>query len=105
MRANSCCSYTMSKSTCIIFILVFAVLLRLERLTAALCAVIALISAGLLLFTYRSAQFDLNGFLLVEMAAASAGVRWAMSQYTMQNMGEKCECTLCPSTGRPVEPD
>lgn len=46
--------------------------------------VVILISGGLALFTYKSVQFDLAGFLLVELAAACSGARWALSQFLMQ---------------------
>ncbi len=46
--------------------------------------VVASIGGGLFLFTYKSDQFDLTGFSLVELAALCAGVRWALSQFLMQ---------------------
>jgi solute carrier family 35 protein C2 len=46
--------------------------------------VVLLISTGLFLFTYQSQQFDLTGFLLVELAALCGGLRWAVSQFVMQ---------------------
>uniref|UniRef100_A0A915K9D2 Sugar phosphate transporter domain-containing protein n=1 Tax=Romanomermis culicivorax TaxID=13658 RepID=A0A915K9D2_ROMCU len=76
--------YTMAKSTSIIFILLFSVLFSLERLRLSIVAVVALVSTGLFLFTYKSTQFHLFGFILVECAAFSSGIRWALSQFMMQ---------------------
>lgn len=76
--------YTMAKSSCIVFILIFAVLLSLEKLKVSLLGVVFLISLGLFLFTYRSTQFDMLGFVLVELAAMCAGVRFALCQLIMQ---------------------
>lgn len=52
----------------------------LFRWRASLGAEAALIAAGLFLFTWKSAQLDLGGLLLVELAAACTGVRWTVSQ-------------------------
>lgn len=76
--------YTMAKSSSILFIVGFSLLLRLERWRTALGVESALIAAGLFLFTWRSAQLDLTGLLLVELAAACTGVRWTVSQLVMQ---------------------
>ncbi|KAF8364369.1 hypothetical protein PRIPAC_91292 [Pristionchus pacificus] len=76
--------YTMAKSSSIVFIVAFSLLLRLERWRASLGLEAALIAVGLFLFTFRSAQLDLNGLMLVELAAACTGVRWTVSQLVMQ---------------------
>ncbi|KAH9419416.1 hypothetical protein DERP_010628 [Dermatophagoides pteronyssinus] len=76
--------YTMTKSTCIIFILAFALLLDLEKKRLSLIIVVSLISIGLFMFTYKSTQFQLNGFLLVLSASMLSGLRWTLSQKLMQ---------------------
>ncbi|GMR36171.1 hypothetical protein PMAYCL1PPCAC_06366 [Pristionchus mayeri] len=76
--------YTMAKSSSIIFIVAFSLLLRLERWRASLGIEAALIAVGLFLFTFRSTQLDINGLMLVELAAACTGVRWTVSQLVMQ---------------------
>jgi len=76
--------YTMTKSTCIIFILAFAILLDLEKMRLSLVVVVTFISAGLFMFTYKSTQFQLNGFLLVLSASMLGGLRWTLSQKLMQ---------------------
>lgn len=76
--------YTMTKSTCIIFILCFAILFDLEKMRLSLVVVVSFISVGLFMFTYKSTQFQLNGFLLVLSASMLSGLRWTLSQKLMQ---------------------
>lgn len=76
--------YTMTKSTCIIFILGFSLLFGLEKKRYSLIIVVALISIGLFMFTYQSTQFNLEGFLLVLSASFLAGLRWTMAQMIVQ---------------------
>ncbi|CAH8463120.1 unnamed protein product [Dicrocoelium dendriticum] len=76
--------YTMTKSTSIIFILLFSVLFRLERRRFSLLLVVLLISCGLFLFSYESAQFNGIGFSLVLLASFLSGIRWTMAQVLTQ---------------------
>uniref|UniRef100_A0A914I854 Sugar phosphate transporter domain-containing protein n=1 Tax=Globodera rostochiensis TaxID=31243 RepID=A0A914I854_GLORO len=80
--------YTMAKSSSILFIVAFSLLLRLERWRASLGTSAILIAFGLFLFTWRSTQLDMWGLLLVELAALCTGIRWTISQLIMQ--GEEC---------------
>ncbi|XP_074598810.1 solute carrier family 35 member C2 isoform X2 [Brevipalpus obovatus] len=76
--------YTMAKSTCIIFILGFAIFFGLERKRFSLIIVVVLISSGLFMFTYHSTQFQLKGFMLVLSASFLGGLRWTLAQLLMQ---------------------
>ncbi|XP_054165384.1 solute carrier family 35 member C2-like isoform X2 [Oppia nitens] len=76
--------YTMTKSTCIIFILLFAIIFDLEKKRFSLIIVVFLISIGLFMFTYHSTQFQIQGFLLVLSASLLGGLRWTLSQLVMQ---------------------
>ncbi|XP_058971368.1 solute carrier family 35 member C2-like [Pocillopora verrucosa] len=76
--------YTMTKSTSIIFILMFALVLRLEHWNFSLVAVILLIASGLFLFTYEATEFNMEGFLLVLTASALSGLRWTLAQILTQ---------------------
>ncbi|KAG8201912.1 hypothetical protein JTE90_027389 [Oedothorax gibbosus] len=76
--------YTMTKSTCIIFILGFSLLFGLEKKRYSLIIVVILISAGLFMFTYQSTQFNLEGFLLVLSASFLSGLRWTLAQIIVQ---------------------
>ncbi|XP_063978558.1 solute carrier family 35 member C2 [Diachasmimorpha longicaudata] len=76
--------YTMTKSTAIIFILGFSLLFHLERKSWSLVGVVSMISTGLIMFTYKSTQFQLLGFLLCLAASFLSGIRWTMAQLIMQ---------------------
>lgn len=67
--------YTMTKTSSVIFILAFAILFGLERKRMSVVTVVCLISAGLLMFTYKSTQFRWQGFVLVLAASFLAGLR------------------------------
>jgi solute carrier family 35, member C2 len=43
-----------------------------------------MISSGLFLFTYKSTEFDLLGFILLLIASFSSGARWTLAQLVMQ---------------------
>ncbi|KAB0795906.1 hypothetical protein PPYR_09967 [Photinus pyralis] len=83
--------YTMTKSTSIVFILFFAILLKLEKKSWSLCTIVIMISLGLFLFTYQATQFSIIGFILLILASASSGVRWTCTQLLLQKskMGMK----------------
>ncbi|OQV11487.1 putative Solute carrier family 35 member C2 [Hypsibius exemplaris] len=66
--------YTMTKSSAIVFILIFALLLRLEKFKWSLLIVVGLISSGLFLFTFESTQFHPLGFCLVLGASVLSGI-------------------------------
>ncbi|VDN01878.1 unnamed protein product [Thelazia callipaeda] len=76
--------FTMAKSSSILFIVAFALLLRLERWRPNLVISAGLIAFGLFLFTWRSSSFEIHGLLLIELAAACTGLRWTVSQVIMQ---------------------
>ncbi|XP_055343718.1 solute carrier family 35 member C2-like [Paramacrobiotus metropolitanus] len=76
--------YTMTKSSTIVFILIFALVLRLEKFKWSLLGVVILISCGLFLFTFESTQFNLFGFSLVMGASVLSGIRWTLSQVLTQ---------------------
>ncbi|CAG0913709.1 unnamed protein product [Notodromas monacha] len=77
--------YTMTKSTSIVFILIFSVCLGLEKPKSSLGIIVACISVGLVLFNYESTQFHAFGFMLVLSASFLSGVRWSYAQLVMQS--------------------
>ncbi|RPD63809.1 TPT-domain-containing protein [Lentinus tigrinus ALCF2SS1-6] len=81
--------YTMCKSSSLVFVLLFAFLLRLEKFSWRLIGVIFLICAGVLLMVATQTHFVLGGFLLVTSASALGGLRWSLTQLLMRskNMG------------------
>ncbi|XP_067856767.1 solute carrier family 35 member C2 [Heptranchias perlo] len=76
--------YTMTKSTAILFILFFSVVFKLEKLRPWLIVVILLIAGGLFMFTYKSTQFNMKGFILVLVASFVGGIRWTLTQILTQ---------------------
>lgn len=76
--------YTMTKSSTIVFILGFSLIFKLEKKSWSLIAIVATISGGLFMFTYKSTQFHVLGFTLCLLASFSSGLRWTMAQVIMQ---------------------
>uniref|UniRef100_H2YKG4 Sugar phosphate transporter domain-containing protein n=1 Tax=Ciona savignyi TaxID=51511 RepID=H2YKG4_CIOSA len=82
--------YTMVKSSAIVFILGFSVLLRLEPPRFSIIFVVLLISGGLFMFVFESTQFNLEGFVLVLSASFIGGIRWTLSQILTQKQELGC---------------
>ncbi|XP_050775013.1 solute carrier family 35 member C2 isoform X1 [Gopherus flavomarginatus] len=76
--------YTMTKSSAILFILLFSLIFKLEELRMALVLVVLLIAGGLFMFTFESTQFNMEGFALVLGASFLGGIRWTLTQMLMQ---------------------
>ncbi|XP_046390909.1 solute carrier family 35 member C2 [Ischnura elegans] len=76
--------YTMTKSTAIIFIMGFALIFKLEEKSWKLVFIVLNISLGLMLFTYKAAEFNVLGFCLVLFASFISGLRWTLAQLVMQ---------------------
>ncbi|KFQ90070.1 Solute carrier family 35 member C2, partial [Phoenicopterus ruber ruber] len=76
--------YTMTKSSAILFILLFSLLFKLEEVRVTLLLVVLLIAGGLFMFTYKSTQFNAQGFVLVLCASFLGGIRWTLTQILMQ---------------------
>ncbi|XP_072773287.1 solute carrier family 35 member C2 isoform X4 [Taeniopygia guttata] len=76
--------YTMTKSSAILFILLFSLLFKLEEMRVTLLLVVLLIAGGLFMFTYKSTQFNTQGFVLVLCASFLGGIRWTLTQILMQ---------------------
>ncbi|KAI0645487.1 TPT-domain-containing protein [Trametes meyenii] len=77
--------YTMCKSSSLVFVLLFAFLLRLETFSFRLVSVIILICVGVLLMVATETHFVLAGFLLVTSASALGGLRWSLTQLLLRN--------------------
>ncbi|KRX59140.1 Solute carrier family 35 member C2 [Trichinella sp. T9] len=76
--------YTMGKSSTIIFILLAAVALSLEKCNASTVSVVCLIAVGVFFVNYKSTQFSWTGFFLIQGASMCGGLRWAASQKLLQ---------------------
>lgn len=51
--------------------------------------IVVMISGGLLMFTYKSTQFNALGFIFLLFASLTSGIRWSFAQLVMQktNLG------------------
>ena len=70
----------MCKSSSLAFVLLFAFVFRLETPTWRLVAIIATMTAGVVLMVFGEVEFKLGGFFLVISAAFFSGFRWALAQ-------------------------
>uniref|UniRef100_A0A8C1L191 Sugar phosphate transporter domain-containing protein n=2 Tax=Cyprinus carpio TaxID=7962 RepID=A0A8C1L191_CYPCA len=86
--------YTMTKSSAVLFILFFSLVFKLEEPNPFLILVVLLIASGLFMFTLKSTQFNLEGFIMVLLASFIGGIRWTLTQVLMQ----KAELGLSVST-------
>ncbi|XP_025897965.1 solute carrier family 35 member C2 isoform X1 [Nothoprocta perdicaria] len=77
LKKRRCLSLFSSRSLCSDF--VFALTQRV-----ALVLVVLLIAGGLFMFTYKSTQFNTQGFMLVLCASFLGGIRWTLTQILMQ---------------------
>ncbi|RDW85243.1 hypothetical protein BP6252_02833 [Coleophoma cylindrospora] len=72
--------YTMCKSSSLAFVLLFAFLFRLESISWRLCAIIATMTAGVIMMVAGEVDFVPLGFVLIMSAAFFSGFRWALTQ-------------------------
>jgi solute carrier family 35 protein C2 len=80
MRFISLTFYTMCKSSVLAFVLLFAFLFRLEKPTVKLCAVISVMTVGVILMVAGETAFSGLGFALVMIASFCSGFRWSLTQ-------------------------
>lgn len=76
--------YTMTKSSAVLFILFFSLIFKLEEPNPFLILVVILIASGLFMFTLKSTQFNMEGFIMVLLASFIGGIRWTLTQVLMQ---------------------
>mmetsp|Transcript_20411 Transcript_20411/g.46120 ORF Transcript_20411/g.46120 Transcript_20411/m.46120 type:complete len:442 (-) Transcript_20411:141-1466(-) len=87
--------YTVLKSSTVIWILCWAIALKLERYDVRVGAVVAAVAGGLALASWGDTAFSLTGILLVLGASSLGGLRWALSQRLM-NAGPLRDFTMPP---------
>ena len=83
---------TMVKSSSLAFVLLFAFLFRLETPSWKLCAIIATMTAGVVMMVAGETEFNAVGFTLVIAASFFSGFRWALTQILLLRH---------PATGNP----
>ncbi|KIM27646.1 hypothetical protein M408DRAFT_329860 [Serendipita vermifera MAFF 305830] len=76
--------YTMCKSSSLIFVLLFAFILHLERPSVRLIGVIALITSGVLMMVFTTTTFSLTGLVMVISASFFGGLRWSLTQLLLK---------------------
>jgi len=78
--------YTMVKASSPIFVLFFAFIFRIEKITLSLIMVIAVIAFGELLTVYGETEFNLLGFILCLSSSVLAGLRWTLVQFSLNSL-------------------
>jgi solute carrier family 35, member C2 len=86
--------YTMVKSATPVFVLGWAHLFRIERITWPLIGVIVVIAAGEFFTVYGEADFVLHGFLLCLTASILSGARWTLVQVRVQRLDPPLKSTI-----------
>ena len=86
--------YTMVKSSTPVFVLGWAYLFGIERITWKLIGVAAVIAAGEFLTVFGEVDFVMQGFLLCLSASVLSGARWTLVQLKLQNMDPPLQTTL-----------
>ena len=86
--------YTMVKASTPIFVLGWAYLFGIERITWPLIGVIVVIALGEFLTVAGEVEFDMKGFILCLSASMLSGARWTLVQLKLQTMDPPLKTTL-----------
>lgn len=86
--------YTMVKSSTPIFVLGWAYIFKIERITLPLIGVIMIIAVGELLTVYGEVEFSRYGFILCLSASVLSGLRWTLVQTLLQGLDPPLESTI-----------
>jgi solute carrier family 35 protein C2 len=86
--------YTMIKSSTPVFVLGWAYIFGIERITWTLLTVVLIIAAGEFLTVAGEAEFDTAGFLMCLGAAVLSGARWTLVQLKLQSLEPKLKTTI-----------
>jgi len=86
--------YTMVKSSTPIFVLFWAYVFKVERITWQLVGVIIVIAMGEFLTVYGEADFVLRGFILCLTASVLSGARWTLVQLKLKQLDPPLGSTI-----------
>ncbi|KAG7365026.1 triose-phosphate transporter family protein [Nitzschia inconspicua] len=86
--------YTMVKSSTPVFVLGWAYLFNIERISWPLIGVIVVIASGEFLTVYGEVYFVLHGFLLCLIASILSGARWTLVQLKLQQLDPPLKSTI-----------
>jgi solute carrier family 35, member C2 len=78
--------YTMVKASTPIFVLAWAYVFGIERITCSLLVVVMIIAMGEFLTVMGEVDFQLKGFILCLVASMMSGARWTLVQLKLQTM-------------------
>jgi solute carrier family 35, member C2 len=78
--------YTMVKASTPIFVLIWAYIFGIERITWSLLSIVAVIACGEFLTVLGETTFDILGFFLCLMASCLSGARWTLVQLKIQSL-------------------
>jgi solute carrier family 35 protein C2 len=86
--------YTMIKSSTPVFVLGWAYLFGIERITWTLITVVMIIAAGEFLTVVGEAEFDTAGFCMCLGASVLSGARWTLVQLKLQSLEPRLKTTI-----------
>jgi solute carrier family 35 protein C2 len=86
--------YTMVKASTPIFVLFWAWMFKIERITWHLLGVIGVIAMGEFLTVYGEANFVLAGFIQCLVASIISGARWTLVQLKLQTLEPPLQTSL-----------
>jgi solute carrier family 35 protein C2 len=86
--------YTMVKSSTPVFVLGWAYLFGIERITWTLILVVMIIAAGEFLTVVGEAEFDVSGFSMCLGASVLSGARWTLVQLKLQSLQPRLKTTI-----------
>lgn len=86
--------YTMIKASSPIFVLGFAYLFGIERITWPLLGVMAVIACGEFLTVAGEVDFVMKGFLMCTGASLCSGARWTLVQLKLQTIEPPIKSTI-----------
>jgi solute carrier family 35, member C2 len=86
--------YTMVKASTPIFVLVWAYLFGIERITLQLLGVVLVIAMGEYLTVMGEVDFDRVGFLLCLTASMLSGARWTLVQLKLRSLDPPLKTTI-----------
>lgn len=72
--------YTIVKSGSLMWILIWALVFRFEKLSIQILGVVTVISSGLFLASYGQTDFSMAGLIMILGASCFSGLRWALVQ-------------------------
>ena len=86
--------YTMVKASTPVFVLAWAYVFGIERITWPLLVVVMVIASGEFLTVMGETEFDLAGFLLCLAASCLSGARWTLVQLKIQSLDPPLKTTI-----------